>query len=238
MTKINPTVKALSILLAAVITAFSFSVKWNLIILGVCLVLMLLSRSDLKKLAIVLIPVTIAALSLFFGVYTSGDTGTTLYTAVSSLSNSGAENITALTKALAVGLRIYVFAFLGMLFALTTDPNEFIYSLQQNAHIGPKYAYGVLAAVNLVPMIDREVKQIRLAHRVRGNVVTPLSFKPLFSALVNSVHWSESLAMAMESKGFDEDGKRTYYITMKIRPLDILFMAAIVGLSIAGALGL
>ena len=78
------------------------------------------------------------------------------------------------------------------------------------------------------------ISQIRLACRVRGFAVTPLSVRPAFTALVNAVHWSESLAMAMESKGFDDTGGRTYSRILRVRPGDILWAASLLALAVLG----
>ena len=123
-----------------------------------------------------------------------------------------------------------------MTFALTTDNLDFVYSLMQQCRVAPRYAYGVLAAFNLIPQISWQVRQIRLACRIRGYHVSMFSPRVLFSAMVNAMRWSESLAMAMESKGFEEDGARTYSRTLRIRPADLLWAAALVLLALAGPL--
>ena len=52
------------------------------------------------------------------------------------------------------------------------------------------------------------------------------------------MHWSESLAMAMESKGFDEDGERTMYMTFSVKKKDMMFAAALIALAAAGVIGI
>ena len=81
-------------------------------------------------------------------------------------------------------------------------------SLIHQCHLSPKYAYGVLAAFHLLPVIREELSRTRLAFRCGGISVTPFSLRPVFAMLVNTVHWSESIAMAMESKGFSGEEKR------------------------------
>ncbi len=236
MRKINPTVKLLAILAAAVITAFGFTAKWNLVIVLFCLVLMLFSKVNIRHLLVVMIPATLAALSLFFAIWLNGKGAGTGAAYSGSGFYAQTNNASNLSDALGVGLRMYAYAFLGMLFALTTDSSEFIYSLMQQLKVKPKFAYGVLAAFHLLPVIRREYSQIRLAYRVRGYRVTPLSLRPAFSALVNTMHWSESLAMAMESKGFEEEGERTFYLDMKVRPMDFVFAAALIAIAVCGVL--
>ena len=138
-----------------------------------------------------------------------------------------------MNDALAVALRIYAYAFLGMLFSFTTDSQAFVYSLMQQCHLDAKFAYGVLAAWNLLPMIRREYSQIKLALAVRGLKIRPWSMKPLFTALVNAMHWAENVAMAMESKGFDENAERTYYINLSVRCYDFLWAIFMIAVSMA-----
>ena len=54
--------------------------------------------------------------------------------------------------------------------------------------------------------------------------------------LVNSVRWSESVAMAMESKGFCGDAPRSYYTVPRVRAYDLAASAAAVGGLVLGML--
>ena len=52
--------------------------------------------------------------------------------------------------------------------------------------------------------------------------------------MVNCLRWSESIAMAMESKGFDGDGKRTYYYVTRVHWYDGAFLVVLNGAIGAG----
>jgi energy-coupling factor transport system permease protein len=106
-----------------------------------------------------------------------------------------------------IATRTLAFFGLGMIFTLSTDPYNFIKSLQRDARLPRKFAYGILCAYNLMPYIKNEYKNARLALKVRGVRVSIFSIKPVFSTLVNSVRWSETLTIAMRAKGFNEDKK-------------------------------
>ena len=54
--------------------------------------------------------------------------------------------------------------------------------------------------------------------------------------LVNGIRWSESVAMAMESKGFCGDAPRTSYSVPKVRWYDWVLAAVFVGGIILGML--
>ena len=71
---------------------------------------------------------------------------------------------------------------------------------------------------------------------MRGIKVHALSFRPLFTMLVNSIRWSESVAMAMESKGFCGDAPRTSYSVPKVRWYDWVLAAVFIGGIILGML--
>ena len=103
-------------------------------------------------------------------------------------------------------------------------------------HLSPKFAYGILAAFHLMPTMARELEEARLAFQVRGVRLPRWSLKPVFAMMVNSVRWSESVAMAMESKGFSGSGTRTYYHVTHVRWYDMVFLAAAVGMTLLGML--
>lgn len=125
---------------------------------------------------------------------------------------------------------------LGILFALSTEGDFFIASLLHQCRLPPKFAYGILAAFHLMPGMAREYAQVRTAFAVRGLKMGPLSMKPVFTMLVNSVRWSESIAMAMESKGFCGEAPRTYYTVPRVHWYDLAIAALMVGGVVLGML--
>ena len=52
--------------------------------------------------------------------------------------------------------------------------------------------------------------------------------------MVKAVRWSEALAAAMESKGFDERRGRTIYHPVRMRPVDYAFPFLTTGLLVLG----
>ena len=93
--------------------------------------------------------------------------------------------------------------------------------------------------MNLRKIIDtihmmREYRQVRTAFAVRGIPAGPLSMKPLFTMLVNSIRWSSSVAMSMESKGFSGQRNRTFYRIPSVKWYDIVFFAVLIGGILAG----
>lgn len=245
MEKLNPFCKAITILAAGLLMTVSFSVQLNLLVFSTCMVLILFfSHANKKRLGQMMIVIGIAAVSLFMtGLLNSSPAASAKAAekaakaashirlqAFDSRANTSAGSF---YNGLMMGSRILAYAGLGILFGLTTRGEDFIMSLMHQGHVSPKFAYGILAAIHLMPNIAKEYREAKLAFRVRGVKVSKLSLKPLFAALVNVVRWSETLAMAMESKGFDGEGKRTYYHVQSVAARD--WIAAVVSLGAIAA---
>ena len=220
----NPTVKAFTVLVCVILLSFEYLVSLNLLVLAVCLLLLVFcSRVSLKKIGVILLPACVAA----FGLFVMG-----LYYA----QGGSTQAVDNLYTALQLATRLLAYAGLGILFALSTEGDFFIASLLHQCHLPPKFAYGILAAFHLMPGMAREYAQVRTAFAVRGLKMGPLSMKPVFTMLVNSVRWSESIAMAMESKGFCGEAPRTYYTVPRVHWYDLAIAALMVGGVVLGML--
>ncbi|MDD6675866.1 MAG: energy-coupling factor transporter transmembrane component T [Lactimicrobium massiliense] len=225
--KLNPSIKLITILILVILISFQYRTMLNLSIFVFSLLLVFLgSHNAPKKVLKILIPAFFAAFGLFMmGLYYARGSSVT----VSDLSDVSSMPYVVraamsrnLTTALQLSTRLLAFAGLGIYFALTTNGEYFVRSLMHQCHMSPKFAYGMLAAFHLLPHMADELKSVQLAYRVRGMHVSFLSRRVLFTMLVNSIHWSESLAMAMESKGFDGDAPRTWCEIPEIHLSDIL----------------
>lgn len=239
--KWNPAVKASTVLICAILLSVQYLVRLNLAVFAICLILLLTgSRCGPRPMAALLLPAFVAALGLFFmGLY---------YAKGGSVTQVQLDSVSAvpyavraamshnLDTALQLSTRLLAYAGLGILFALSTDAEFFISSLLHQCRLSPKFAYGILAAFHLMPGMVREFRQVRLAFAVRGLCIHPLSLKPIFTMLVNSVRWSECVAMAMESKGFCGSAPRSYYFVPRVHWYDLAGAAAAVGGIAAGIL--
>lgn len=233
MEKINPFIKAITILICGLIMSFSYSIILNGVVVGISIILIVFfSRAKILSLIKIMVPAALAALSLFFtGLWFSNGSITGGQEIVNGYADFGnaVYSMASVQNGIQLSTRVLAFASLGVLFALTTDNQEFIQSLIHQGKLPPKYAYGVLAALHLLPKVKEEYAVTRLAYKVRGIKVYPLSPRPLFTMLVNSLHWSENVAMAMESKGFEEDGIRTYYKVTVVKWYDWVFLFMMTG---------
>lgn len=225
--KWNPCVKAFTILVSVILLSFSYVIQLNILVFGISLFfLFFFSDAKIKHILSILAPAMIAAFGLFMmGLY---------YARGNSITSVEMESLSAvpytvraamsqnLETALQLSTRMLAYAGMGILFALSTDGELFIYSLMHQCRLSPKFAYGILAAFHLMPNMVREYQNVRVAFRVRGVHAGVLSLKPIFTMLVNSVRWSESVSMAMESKGFCPESPRTCYCVPKIHWYDLL----------------
>ena len=188
-----------------------------LIIFLLCLILMLLSKINIKKLCLSFFPVIVMALGIFFTGYFYGNENTSI-------------NMTDMTKivvimentesGLQLAARILAYASLGFLFVYTTDPRMFILSLMQQFKLSEKFAYGIMAAYNFIPIIKNEYRNIAYAYRARG-VKRNLFMLPM---LVTAIRSSENIAMAMESKGFQVGAKRSQYRKLEVKIIDYILL--------------
>lgn len=229
MESLNPSLKALTVLLCALLLSFTYTLSVNLTVLGICAMLLLLcSRASLGRMVRILLPAVLAAVSIFFTglVFGSAATDTAATVSPSTLEFGVLSySLDSLELALQLATRLLAYAFLGILFSLTTDGEDFVRSLMAQAHLKASYAYGVLAALHLIPRLHQEFRAVQRAYRARGIVIHALSFGPVFSTLVTTIQWAEKVSMAMESKGFDGNAPRTCYRQIAVHARDWIFLA-------------
>ena len=163
----------------------------------VCIILLLLgTKPDTWRKALkIIIPLTIIGFGTFMSGFIWGDPPQSAF----------GTSLTSAQTGLNMLSRFFSFTGLGLVLSLTTNPFALIKSMQKDGKLPRKFAYGMMAAVNLVPHMKAEYKNAHLALAVRGVRVWPLSPKVIFAMLVACFHWSEMLAIAMHSKGFHSE---------------------------------
>ncbi|OKL49919.1 energy-coupling factor transporter transmembrane component T family protein [Boudabousia marimammalium] len=123
-----------------------------------------------------------------------------------------------------------------LLFIATTRPPEFAASLNR---LGVPYrmAYAVSLALRYIPDIQREFATINQAQQARGldtskNVKLGVRIRNLISILMplllSSLDRIETIAAAMELRGFSSGKRRTWYAARALKPADWL----VIGLSL------
>lgn len=206
----NPSLKLFLILLISLEVTFTSNLAANLIVI-VATVLFLwryhfTGRQFLRLLFIPLLPA--AALLITIGFFSPEHNWTYGWVLVS---------------------RLYLYISCGALFIHTTPPLSIARSLEQNCHLPSKYAYGVLAALNLVPRIKQSITTIYQAGLMRGVSLHWWSPSLYFKAILAAIQWSDQLAVAMESHGFVEGQARTAAQPITITNRDwLLFIGTII----------
>lgn len=119
----------------------------------------------------------------------------------------------AVPVAVSVSLRLLAIALPGILVLATTDPMDLADALVQHWHAPPRFAYGALAALRLLPLLSADWAQVARARRARGLDPgrSPVAHLRAFAAqvlavLVAAVRRGVRLATAMEARGFGATG--------------------------------
>ncbi|MCI8598567.1 MAG: energy-coupling factor transporter transmembrane protein EcfT [Lachnospiraceae bacterium] len=234
MKHLNPGYKLLSLMIASLLLSATFHVRLNLLITAVCLIVTFCTPGvNRKRLLLGLFPFFLAALGMFTAGLCFGAEGGTQGVEVTVF---GQRTLYAsnLTTAMQLSSRILAYGSLGMLYAFTSNAFELIMSLMQQFHLPPKFAYGILAAYHFFPVVREEYGIVGAALKVRGVKAGPISTKRLFPMLVQAMERSESLAMAMESRGFEEQVPRAVAFQVTLRWVDFAFLFGVNGLIIVG----
>lgn len=231
--KLNPVVKAFLVLIPSLVISFQYNILLNLLFSALAFLLMIQSKIAIKKWIIAYSLVIIAAIGSFMTGYLY-QSETSQYVANPVIANLGFSSSGAYGLELAT--RIICFASLGMLFSFTTPLYAFVSSLEQQLKLPTKFSYGILAAFNIVPLIPYEYTKVRRAFLARG--ISPVLFSPriLTPLLIKAVNWSESLAIAMESRGFNEYTKRSRYKVITVKPIDWIFLIVMLAVAIFGTI--
>ncbi|HVQ88920.1 MAG TPA: energy-coupling factor transporter transmembrane component T [Actinomycetes bacterium] len=110
---------------------------------------------------------------------------------------------------LTTGLRLLAIALPGVLAFATIDAVDLTDALVQQLHISPRFGYGALAALRLMPLLGEDWRSQSLAARARG--VAPRGAvarirnvaKRILGLLVTAVRRATRLATALDARGFD-----------------------------------
>lgn len=138
-------------------------------------------------------------------------------------------SLESLLYGIAMGLRLSTFVLIGLTFLSITRNEEITHGL---IRLGLPYAmaFALSSALRLVPTFAGAGATIIQAQISRG---LDLESGSVFSRLgkfipqaiplfIYAIRYTNLLAMALESKGFNPKGKRTFYVELQMRGLDYL----------------
>jgi energy-coupling factor transport system permease protein len=238
---INPSVKALAVVVSILILSLFFdpitpliTIFWSIIIT------FLFGRVSFRKWFLLFSPFLFIALvyvwsTLLFPRLQEGDRIIWEWGFL-TLTEEGFQ------KGLSLGLRVLSFASLSIMFTLTTKPTDFLLSLMQQCKLPPKLAYGIMAGYRFLPLIKEEFEILQKAHRVRGvtqakSIIDKIQQlkRYVIPLLAGAIRKAERTALAMESKGFTGAKNRIFYREISVTRTDWLFLILMIGFVLLSA---
>ncbi len=186
----NPSLKLFLVLIIALEVTFTSHLYSNVVIIILALAYLIYRRVRWQRLAWLIVITLVPALAIF----------------VTIAFFSPGHNV---YFAWVLVTRLYVYVLTGSAVSCTTSALLLVRSLEQNCHLPSKFAYGILAALNLFPRIAQEVRLIRIAGQMRGITLHWWSPRLYFKAILAASQWADQMAQAMESHGFVEGQART-----------------------------
>lgn len=186
----NPSLKLFLVLIIALEVTFTSHLYSNVVIIILALAYLIYRRVRWQRLAWLIVITLVPALAIF----------------VTIAFFSPGHNV---YFAWVLVTRLYVYVLTGSAVSCTTSALLLVRSLEQNCHLPSKFAYGILAALNLFPRIAQEVRLIQIAGQMRGITLHWWSPRLYFKAILAASQWADQMAQAMESHGFVEGQART-----------------------------
>lgn len=163
----------------------------------------------------------------------------------------GAARVTVegITVGSALAVRTLVIGILAAGFILTTDSIALMTSLHQNARLGARPSYALMAGYRMLQQMPAQWGDIRAAQSVRAPLKndrtvrsSPASFgRAAFALLVLSIRRGERIAQSLESRGLGL-APRSVWKPVRVEAADVVFAIAVLGVlgavsATAGLLG-
>ena len=199
----NHSFKFFLALIISIEISLKSSLLTNLLIIFLSIIYLIYKHIKLKNLLLTLLMPLIAAFTVFATLY--------WFAPQPNLQN-----------ALSLSSRIYVYTLTIYCVSIGTTATELARSFEQNFHLPSKFAYGVLAALNIVPRMKEAVKQIRTAGMMRGIYLSFWSPVLYFKAILVALNSAENLAQGMASHGYRESAQRSIIVPVPVQKSDWL----------------
>ena len=197
----NPSLEFLLAFIISLEISIKPSLITNFLIIAFALVYLLIRKTSFKKMIGLLMIPFIAAFTIFATLYWFSTKPDPYY----------AWNLSS---------RVYVYILTIACVTADTTAVKFSRSLEQNLHLPSKFAYGVLAALGIIPQMKSAITQIRTAAMMRGVYLSFWSPQLYFKAILVALNSAENLAQGMESHGFVEDQTRSTIVEIPIKKHD------------------
>ncbi|MCM0583358.1 energy-coupling factor transporter transmembrane protein EcfT [Weissella diestrammenae] len=187
---VNPTLLTLFVLWLSLEISFIKSISLNLILIGLALIYLLLTKVKYKTLLLMLFVSLPFAIGTWLSFWLFSTTQPIYLAAVYTT-------------------RLYAYLLLGAAITLTTNIQPLLLSLHQHVKLPNTFTFGLLAAFNLLPRVKQQLKTIQYAAELRGLSYHLWHPHLYFKAIVSALNWSTDLAEAMTSHGFSEGFNRS-----------------------------
>ncbi len=129
---------------------------------------------------------------------------------------------------LAISLRIILIGLYSNIFVNTTNPMEFVISLNKYFGMPIIWCYSFLSAYRFLPNFKEELQVIKFAHQVRGidpgkGVIGYIinTKRMIIPMMTTAIRKGIRVSMAMETKGFGKHSKRTNFRKISINKKDV-----------------
>lgn len=203
----NPSLKMLMCLIFALELSIKPDLIMSIIVIIGCLLYLLIKKTKPKSILFLLISPILAAIVAFVTIYYF----------------SPGHN---LTYAFILFTRIYVYVLTTACVFKTVSIANLVRSFEQNLHLPSKFAYGILAAFNILPRMFQAVKRIQTAAMMRNVHLHIWSARLYFKAILVALASAENLAQGMQAHGYDETKKRSVIKIISITKKDWLIFAS------------
>lgn len=207
----NPSLKFLLVLIISLEISIVPNLFVNLGLIAITIIVLLKKRLSAKYFLALLLWPLLAAIAIFVAIY---------------YYSPGHD----LNYALTLFTRLYVYVFLGAYLTKTTSALELARSFEQNLHLPSKFAYGSLAAFNVIPRMREEVSRIHAAALMRNVKLSFWSPRLYFKTILSALNWADGLTQGMISHGYRENQKRSTLITISLTKKDWLLFCVILAI--------
>jgi energy-coupling factor transport system permease protein len=230
--RLNPLAKLAAAVIYFIAATVIFDPLFQLaLLLSIILALTLLERAPPLMLLKVMAPFALVGLGyLWTNLFFHDSSGYYMP------SPAGATEIAdpALNAGVTLFLRAVVFGAISYCFVRTTDPAELMRSLMQQAKLPPHIGFSIFSAVQFLPYLRDELRQIRLARalrtgrrRIAGLIDLPGIAIPL---LASTIRKASRAAISMEARGLTRPMHRTSLHRARFARRDAIFMTLALGL--------
>jgi energy-coupling factor transport system permease protein len=139
-----------------------------------------------------------------------------------------------------VFLRAINYGAISYLFVHSTRPADLALALMQRLRLPPAFAYSIFSAVQFIPSLRDDLRQLHLARRLRRPAsrrswrALPAAYAAmLIPLLAGSVRRAQRSAISMEARGLSHPMKRSYLRESTFASNDLCFLGIAAMLAVA-----